>query len=277
MSEPTAATGWKTNVCGGTHTITTSASQGPPRLAGWAGRQWPALPSAGWRCWGSDSGSAGPGRGPYSGPDITRPLPSLHLPPAPAPRPRRPRQPQLLPQQGGNVFLHIREREGAATTTTAHGPRASRQRQQQHQHQQRHQQHPAPTTKPFPHEPNLSRLESSTVDPGLARASFSTSGIQSRAAADELGPHSAFLASWRANLRVNPDCQPRAVPRPICCWHGAASNRVVLVLGIFPLTARASNLRRAWGACPGQKPANPRARWVVRRPAGTATPAGSDE
>lgn len=129
--------------------------------------------------------------------------PSLHLPPAPAPSTSPTSTATAAATARGDVFVHIREREGTATTTTtAHGPRKSRQ-----------QQTTTPTATPtaarphyqtFPHEPNLSRLESSTVDPGPARASFSTSGIQSRAAADELGPHSAFLASWRANLRVNP-------------------------------------------------------------------------
>lgn len=104
-------------------------------------------------------------------------------------------------------------------------------REQQRQHtcpgyldininEQQHQQTPTPRpTANVPHEPNLSRLESSTGDPGLGRPSFSTSGIQSRAAADDLGPHSAFLASWRANLRVNPE-KPRACSQT-CCWHRA--------------------------------------------------------
>lgn len=55
---------------------------------------------------------------PGQGEDLTlartlhAPLPSLHLPPAPGPRPRRPQQPQLLPQQGGTSFCtYARGRE----------------------------------------------------------------------------------------------------------------------------------------------------------------------
>lgn len=52
------------------HTSTTSANPGP------------ALPCVWWRCWGSDSGSAGLGSRPYSA-RILHP-PSLHLPSAPS-------------------------------------------------------------------------------------------------------------------------------------------------------------------------------------------------
>lgn len=158
----------------------------------------------GWRCWGSDSGSAGLGTRPYSA-RILRPPP---LCTSRQPRPSTsPTSTATAATARAEIFLHIHQRE----------------REQQRQHtcpgyldnnEQKHQHHPSPRpTANTPHEPNLSRLDSSTVDPGLARPSFSTSGIQSRAAADELGPHSAFLASWRANLRVNPE-KPRAVPRP---------------------------------------------------------------
>lgn len=166
----------------------------------------------GWRCWGSDSGSAGLGTVPYSA-RILRP-PSLHLPSAPSLDLADLNSHSCHSKGGGDLFCISIE---------------GREQQRQHTcpgyldiniNEQQHQQTPTPRpTANVPHEPNLSRLESSTGDPGLGRPSFSTSGIQSRAAADDLGPHSAFLASWRANLRVNPE-KPRACSQT-CCWHRA--------------------------------------------------------
>lgn len=195
VSEPTAAKGWRTNVCCGTPV--------PPRLASLPGCQ-ASSAELEWRCWGSDSGSAWLRTRPYSA-RILRPL-SLHLPSAPSLE-LADLNSHSCHSKGGDLFAC---------------PSKGREQQRQHaslgyldntNNNRRHQQRPPRPTTNVPHEPNLSRLESSTVDPGLARPSFSESGIQSRAAANDLGPHSAFLASWRANLRVNPE-KPRAVPRP---------------------------------------------------------------
>lgn len=206
VSEPTAAKDWRTNVCCGT----------PARDQYHVGQPWSQL----CRVLGGVAGvliQGVPGWGAHlTLPRILHP-PSLHLPSAPS------------------LVLAVLNSHSCHSTggddLFAYPSMVREQQQQQHtcpgylDHQQ-----PTPATSTtsthrdpqptFLHEPNLSRLDSSTVDPGLARPSFSTSGIQSRAAADELGPHSAFLASWRANLRVNPAKAATSCSQT-CCWHRA--------------------------------------------------------
>lgn len=239
------------------HTSTTSASPGP------------ALPCAGWRCWGSDSGNAGLGSRPYSA-RILHP-PSLHLPSAPVPRPRRPQQPQL-PQQGGMIFLRIHRWQRTATTTT-HVPRIFR---------------PATTpatsttsTHPPIHNQHSPRTQSQSSRvfngrPWSGPAELFYIGHPKSSGSGRAGSTLRISGLLARQSASQPSEKPRAVPRPAAGTE-RVSRRLVLVLGIFPLTARAIDLVEL-GVCLSRANRRlPEAKWVVRRPAGTATPAGSDE